>query len=178
MINVSTVSNPSVEPVDTSAAKSYMRVDHGTDDTIISGLITGERQTVEDFCHRAMITQTKLYRADSITSDVRLPYGPVQSITSVATIDSAGSTSDVDASDYYQAGDRIHFTASPVEERSALGFEIKYKTGYSDASTGVPDALKTAVKEQVQAVYDGSAGEGVLTSTAERLAQTEKVYTL
>lgn len=178
MIDVVTVSDPSAEPVSVSSAKSYMRVDHTTDDTVISGLIQGERQTVEDFANRAMITQTKVYKADDLDKDVKLPYGPVQSITSVATIESNGSTSDVDASDYYQAGDRVHFTTIPDEDRATLGFEIKYKTGYSDTAAGVPDALKTAVKEQIQQVYDGSMGEGVLTSTAERLARTEKKFTI
>lgn len=181
-VDVTTVSDPTAEPITVSDAKSYIRIGHGKDDTIISGLIQAERKNLENQANRSFITQTKIYRTDQLKTETKLPYGPVQSITSVATIDSAGSTSDIDTSDYYQASDRLVFEeAPPVEEREVLGFEVKYQTGFSDSAAGVDEDIKTALKDQVAHRYEmrGQGGSGQeVTPMARTLINDAKVWSL
>ena len=51
-------SAPSSEPLTLSDTKSYLRVDHSSDDSLITSLIIASRQLVEEHTGRALITKT------------------------------------------------------------------------------------------------------------------------
>ena len=52
------VTAPSVEPVATSEAKAFLRVDHSTQDTLIAELVKAARTQVEQDTGRSLINTT------------------------------------------------------------------------------------------------------------------------
>ncbi len=59
------VTPPIVEPITTTQAKNFLRVDFDDDDALISGLITAARQYAEHYTHRAFFNQTWIRTLDN-----------------------------------------------------------------------------------------------------------------
>ena len=98
---------PSSEPLTLSDTKSYLRVDHSNDDSLITSLIIASRQFVEEHTGRALMPQTLHLFLDGFreTEDplfegfrtgpylnfyknyIDLPRAPLQSVTSIHTFD-------------------------------------------------------------------------------------------
>ena len=87
------VTGTAVEPVDLTAAKAHLRVDHVDEDDEIEGFITAARKHVEDWTRRALLTQTWDYSLAGWPScnHITLPFGNLQSVTSVKWKDSDGT---------------------------------------------------------------------------------------
>lgn len=115
------VTGPTIEPVTLAEAKAQCHVDIPNDDALIAGYILDARDYVERETQRAIITQTFDFKAapsawsggseswpvywDGSCAEYRvgilLPKPPLQSITSVSYVDTAGATQ-VLAADQYQ----------------------------------------------------------------------------
>ncbi len=80
---------PTVEPVSLTEAKLHCRVDHTTEDTLITSLITTARIFCEKQQNRALITQTwEMYLDGFPCKDyIEIPLPPLQSVTSVTYYD-------------------------------------------------------------------------------------------
>ncbi len=94
---------PASEPITLTEAKTHCRVDHTADDTYISSLITAARQHIENKLGRRLMTQTWdlfLDRFPIGMRDMRLPWGPWQSITWIKYIDLAGTLQTWVSTDY------------------------------------------------------------------------------
>ncbi len=84
---------PAAEPLTLSETKDFLRIPHDDDDSRIADMIITARSLAEQWMKRSLVTQSwKLTFADSIAGTLRLPMGPVQSITSVIST-SAGDVS-------------------------------------------------------------------------------------
>ena len=97
---------PAVEPITLSEAKSHIRVDTSTDDTLITGYIKTAREWVEDYIDRALITQRLVMTLDTFPEELALPRPPMaNSGTSTAVIvtyvtGEAGGTATLATTDY------------------------------------------------------------------------------
>ena len=71
------------ELITTAVAKSHLRVDISTDDTLIDSMVTAARIYCENFCGRSFATHT--YRADipNFYDEMVLPGRPIQSVSSI-----------------------------------------------------------------------------------------------
>lgn len=147
---------PAAEPVATAEAKSHLRVDITADDTLIDAYVKAGREWVENFCNRALITQTWKYYLDEFPAEdhIDIPLPPLQSITSITYTDINGTVATMSASDY------IADTASEPG-RVVLGYGkswpsdslypsnpicITFVAGYGAAGAAVPESLRTAIK--------------------------------
>lgn len=90
------------EPISLADAKAHLYVDGTQDDSIITGLIPAARQTIEDYCHislvEKLVTATlqvnntpKYLFSNPLTFNsayniFELPYGPVDEIISVESV--------------------------------------------------------------------------------------------
>jgi len=186
-------SAPALEPVTLLEMKAHARIDTEDDDTVISGLIVAARRWVEKFTHRALITQTFTYKIDRfpgpITTVIELPGGNVQSVTSIAYIDTDGN-SQTWASTEYDAD----LTSEPAliglaYDKSwasirewGLPITITYVAGYGLTPSTVPDELRTAVKMIASELYenreDSIVGATVMgvSWTAQRLAEPYRIH--
>lgn len=142
---------PGAEPVSTTEIKAQLRIDVADEDTLLGAYVTAAREWVEEQTRRSLITQTwkALYNLPPSADRLALPRGPVQSITSVKSYDTLNAASTVTTTDYFLIGDELVLDYGilwPDDLRSTGGLEVIFVTGYGDASTDVPTALRQAIK--------------------------------
>lgn len=89
------------EPVALEEVKSWLSITFIDDDALLTALIQHCRDGVEQFCNISIIAKTYTLNAD-LFEEVEIPYGPIQSISSVMIRN--GSTYIVDT-DYTIDGD-------------------------------------------------------------------------
>lgn len=147
------ITAPETEPVTLAQTKEHLRIpaDDTTEDTHIETLIKSARQRAEHLTGRAFITQTWEMILPGFTLDaVPLPMGEVQSVTSVAYVDSEGENQTL-------AGTIINRTTMPMSLCPAVSTRwprtqrghpapvtIRYVAGYGDADA-VPEDIKSAI---------------------------------
>ena len=71
------------EPITTSEAKTYLKVDYTDEDTLIGMLISGIREQVEEFTGLGIAARDVEYFNDEIPEEIKLPYPVHDSITEV-----------------------------------------------------------------------------------------------
>src|ERR1700712_2148290 len=89
---------PAAEPWSVAEAKSFLRVEHDDDDTIIASLISAARNHVEALTRRALITQTWRVVLVQWPFDgrIKLRMGPLRSVIAARVYDSANVASSID----------------------------------------------------------------------------------
>lgn len=75
---------PDVEPLTLDEVKLFHHVDQDVEDAEITRLIKSARQWVEQWLGSSLVTQTREINLRTYYEGIRLPYGPVQEILSVA----------------------------------------------------------------------------------------------
>lgn len=141
---------PAAEPVTLAEAKAHLRIETGftDDDTLVTSLITAARNMAERLTGRGFITQTWQYTLSSFPAywepPIRLPRGPVQSISSITYLDQAGATQTLDTSVYVFEQSQTSATISlaynqcwPIPACQANAVTITFVVGYGDASADV-----------------------------------------
>lgn len=192
MIRTRLIAGPANEPVTLTEAKLHCRVDEAADDALITALIVAARQAVESATGRRLITQTWRASFDAwpakssdawwdgvreasfssimhASSEVSLPFPPLQSVASIKTISDEDAETVYAASNYYvdissEPGRVVlrKSAAPPIAGRAANGIEIEFVCGYGATA---PQALKQACLmliahwyENREAVADGAMG--------------------
>ena len=101
--------------------KQFLRVDHSDEDATITAIIDAATQSIQDYTGRHFKTTTWTMSIDSFY-DTEFPY-QINTVTSVAYIDTAGATQTLDSSKYYndpvRNPGRIKFKNTPelVEDK-------------------------------------------------------------
>ncbi len=73
-----------------SEAKAHCRVSATDEDDLIESLIAAASEYVEKYTGRSILAQTWRLSLDCFKDEIILPYGPVQSVTTVAYYDGEG----------------------------------------------------------------------------------------
>ena len=138
------ITPPAAEPLSTAEAKLHLRVDHTSDDTLITALIVAAREHVENYLVGSLVQQTRaVYLSSWPYSPFRLPCGPVQLIDSVKYTDSDGAEHTV-STDLYYLSPGGELCLEPFESwptarlRGPGAIEITYTTGYPPVETVIP----------------------------------------
>jgi len=92
---------PVGEPLSLVAAKLHLRVDHASDDLLITSLIRVAREMCEVYEGRSYLVRTMQVKLDSFQNEIRLPFPPLVSVSSITYIDAAGDTQTL-STDYYE----------------------------------------------------------------------------
>lgn len=183
-VSLSQQTAPAVEPVSRTEAKNYLKIDSTADDDLIDDLIKSAREMVEDFTKRSFITQTwklvldrfpvhrnrkyddyegvlHLPKSEVVNSAdyIVLQRAPIQSITSLVTIDDHNNSSTFAASNYYLDTENSRLVLNdgatwPTDLRAQAAVNVTYEAGYGDAATDVPARIRTAIKKIVAQLYD------------------------
>ena len=155
----SLVTGPAVEPLTLSECKQFLRVDHASDDTLISAMQVSAREWVETYTRRALCTQTIDFRYAGwpiIGDPLVVPYAPLQSITSISYIDEDQVNQTLAASQYVvraQAGPRAGrgtieiadgVTLPTLSTQPDRPVTVRAVVGYGSAPQ-VPDGIKSAI---------------------------------
>lgn len=92
---------PTVEPLDLEEIKAQLRIQHDSEDVLLSGYLTSCRQAWEQIAARALVAQTVILTYDYFPlCPMILPYSPAISISSITYVDLNGATQTVDNSTY------------------------------------------------------------------------------
>lgn len=172
------VTAPAREPLDITAAKAHLRVETMDDDALIESLITTARQYAEAVTARAILTQTWDYSIQDWPAGnaIRLPFGNLQSVTSVTWKDSDGAATtltentdyvvELNGEDYGRivlpyAGiwpSGVLYPSNPITVRFICGWE---------SSTKVPYYIIQAIKLLCGKLYE-TRGEDTLGQTVHQ----------
>lgn len=148
------------EPVTLAEAKLHLRVDHSSDDQLITALIVAARQAAEERMQRSLLPQTWEKRLDLFPAGIELPRGPVTSITSVKFLDSAGVLQTLDPADY-QLDSTSEFLGWlvpavdvdwPDTQENINAVRVRYLAGWANPAA-VPGAIKQWILAMVGATY-------------------------
>jgi uncharacterized phiE125 gp8 family phage protein len=157
------VTEPSEEPITVAEAKSHMRVDVTTEDTLIAAYISAARQVVEQRTWRTLVTTTLDYYLQGWPSGdtIVLPRPPLASVTSVTYTDSDGTAATLDSDDYH-----VDTVSTPGQVvlaysaswptgtlRTSNPIVVRYVAGYGGASS-VPEWAKLAIRWLASHYYE------------------------
>jgi len=145
-------------PVSLQEAKEHLRIDDdNTDhDFDIAMRLTAAREWVEIFCRRKLITQTvtKYFHEWPSGDHFVLPYGQLQSVSSIKYKDTDGDQTTWDSSEYIVDTDeepgRVVLGYGESWPSTTLyptnAIEIIYSCGYGAYAGSVPEMIKSAIK--------------------------------
>lgn len=179
-------SAPAAEPVSAADVRTHMRIGYTDHDTYIGTLITAARTEVEHFLNRGLITQTvKVYFENWPFDDdaFYLPWGNVQSVTSVVYKDENGDSNTWSSDDYDTELDTVPAVIRlGIDEdwpeydlHTSQPIAITYVAGFGDAGTDVPEDIKLAIKLLVKAYYDDLPTKGLWSGSVGALLWKYKV---
>lgn len=145
---------PATALITLAEAKAHLRVDTTDEDTLITRLVEVATAAIDGPAGigKALITQTYELRLDEFPCyGIYLPLGPVQSVSSITYIDSAGATQTVPSGDYKVALKRdpavitpVYGKAWPTTRLEVDAVTITHIVGYGNAATDIPADLRQA----------------------------------
>lgn len=165
-MKTSIVTAPAAEPVSLADAKLHLRIEtaYTADDAYITALITLAREYVELVTNRKLITQTWKYYPEHwpCRDYIDIPFGKLQSVTSIAYYDTDGSATTLSASKYIveSATDpgRVVLAYGETWPSDALypsnPIHIQFVCGYGLAGSTVPTPIIQAIKIMVSDMYE------------------------
>lgn len=143
---------PSAEPISTTEAKLDLKIDSTDEDDLLTILIKASRETVEMRTGRSLITQTRVIKLDYFpcTDTIKLPNGPVQSVTHIKYYDDDEVLQTLSSSDYWVDTDsdiaRVVIKNSwPSTYDRPNAVVVTYSCGYGTAGSSVPSPLRKAM---------------------------------
>lgn len=174
------VTAPTIEPIGLQEAKDHLRVDSTTEDPLISALISAARQQAEDFTWRQLVTATYDWTLDAFPWCLRPPKPPLQGITSITYLDTAGASQVLASTEY-----TVDAASQPGRVAPAFGktwpstqaelnaVTVRLVVGYGDGASHVPAPIKQAILMAITDFYENRQST-VIGLTAIELPQTAK----
>jgi uncharacterized phiE125 gp8 family phage protein len=144
--SVAVTSAPAAEPLTRAQAKLHLKVDVTDDDDLIDALIQAAREWTENYCRRSLVRRTLKLYLDCWPEEIRLPRGPVSSVSSVTYTDANGNATTLSASQYQVDLNatpprivRAPNVAWPVLQPGVIaGVQVTYLAGYDPDSAARP----------------------------------------
>lgn len=164
-MNFKLKTGPEKKPIGLEEAKNHLNIelDDTPDDDYIKTLISVATQSAEQFLHRRLITQTLyLYLDGWWFNCLTMPFGRLQSVTSIKYKDQDGTEAEWDSSNYI-----VNADSDPGE--IVLGYEkcfptetlypsnpitIEFICGYGLSGSDVEDNIKHAIKLLISDFYE------------------------
>ncbi|HEY4124732.1 MAG TPA: head-tail connector protein, partial [Rhizomicrobium sp.] len=152
---------PAIEPVTLEEARAHLKVDTADDDTLITALIAAARARAEWHTGRAFITQSWVLWLDCWPERncVEIPLPPSQAVTNLTTyaLDDTAAVLDANLYQVDTASTPARITlkspAIAASTRALNAIAIAFNTGYGDAASDVPQAIRTAILEIIADLY-------------------------
>jgi uncharacterized phiE125 gp8 family phage protein len=148
------ITAPAENPVDSATVKAHLRVIGSSEDSLIAIYTSAATSALDGptgLLGRALVTQTWEYVLDSFPSEwIELPLPPLQSVTSIKYIDTAGVEQTLSSARYTvdsasdPGGVVVDADGWPETYDTANAVVIRFVCGYGAASA-VPAPLKSAV---------------------------------
>ncbi|RLA66080.1 MAG: hypothetical protein DRQ78_04695 [Epsilonproteobacteria bacterium] len=133
-------------------AKLWMKVDGDAEDVLITSLIDEAKDIMESYINYT-ITPSTITVTASPRVELCLPYGPVQSITSVKDVDGEDLS-------YVYEGFCITFDQQVYSVTKPTSVYAQSVTIYEAGTTSIPTGLMLAWKEVVLYLYENRSDSG------------------
>lgn len=155
------------EPISVDTAKGFAKIDEADDDAVVATLLSAARRRLEDACGRSFSQHTWTLTLDTFPDldYIRLPMGPLASITTFTTYDTANDA-DTTFTGYFLSDDRLVLDDGevwPTDLRDRGAVAITYVAGYSS----LPADLEIATLQLFAHSYENRnvVSEGVSVQT-------------
>jgi len=151
---------PTIEPLSLTEAKSFLRVEHDDDDTMIGALIAAARNQVEALTRRGLLVQTWRVVLDRWPADgrIRLKMAPLRAVAAARVYDAAGNAVAIDEQRFVVDAAANVIAAPgwslPPPGRSVGGIELDVELGFGPNASDVPEVLRHAVRTLVAHWYE------------------------
>ena len=163
---------PASEPVSAAEVAAHLRADLTAEADLRDLLIAAARDHVQARCGIRLVTQTLALKCDAFDDLARLPEAPVQSVTSVAYVDTAGDPQTLAGTVYELRADALDAAIVLKHDQSWPAIQpgsritVTLVAGYA----AVPPALKHALLLHIAQAYEKREdGEGYGASAMESL---------
>ncbi len=167
--------SPAALPVSLAEAKAHLRVDHNTDDVLISSYIAAATEALDGrdgLLGRALVTQRWRLVLDAFPAGpIVLPLPPLRSVVALTYNPLDGSSAVTMSPSAYSVagiGDADKATISPAAglrwpstSASPGAVSVSFEAGYGDADD-VPAPIRAAILQHVGTLYESR--ESVLVS--------------
>lgn len=131
------------EALSLTDVKTQLRITNTDDDDSLRQFIASIRRRTENYLRKSLVTTTWEYKIDAFESEMLLPMGPIQSITSVQYVDSDGETQTLAASGYqFDRKGRLKPSYDndwPSTRDQYDAVTVTYKAGQTHAGNVDPD---------------------------------------
>jgi uncharacterized phiE125 gp8 family phage protein len=158
------ITGPVLEPISLEEIKRDLRIVHVDADDSLTRMMAEARQFLETRLQSRFLTQTWEFVIDAFpVAEIRLPFGPVQSIVSVKYDDGVGIEQTIPPANYYldNASFRVApepwlfpTEAWPATLAAVNAVRIQFICGYTAAAL-VPGPIRAAFRLKVRELYDG-----------------------
>lgn len=150
------VTAPTQKPVSIADVKTFARIDIDDEDHLIDALIDAASAHIEGVLWRRLLTQTWRGYLENWPNGnaIILPFGRLQSVTSVKYTDTDG-TEETFSSDSHHV-DTVNEPGAivlkygeswpSVSLATSNPIEIEFVCGYGDERADIPEPIKTAIK--------------------------------
>ena len=172
-MSLTLVSPPDQRVLEPGEALEHLRELDTTQAGYVTGLIAAAEAWVEQYCRRALLTQTWQLVRDTwpaCEGFLRLPRAPLQSVTSVKYVALDGTLTTWGSSNYTvdtaSTPGRVHagyLVSWPTLRSVPNAVEVTYVAGYGDEGRDVPEPIRHALKLLVGHWYN--LREPVITGT-------------
>ncbi|WP_371346079.1 hypothetical protein [Ancylobacter sp. IITR112] len=151
----SVVTPAEAEPVTLAQARTQCHVLSSEThfDALLTQLIADARDVVEQRCGIRIAGQTVVARCDGFADFVRLPVAPVQSVVTVAYVDTAGDDQDLDAGAYDLRADGLEAAIVPAFGQSwpairpGSRISVTMVAGFDDVPPSLTQAMLLHIAE-------------------------------
>ena len=162
-VEVTVTTDAATEPITTAEAKTFLRLDASTEDTLIDELVSAARRWAEKYAGVSLTAKTYTALFSELTTyedEFDLPYSPVASITSVARVDQEGTETTLTLNDGYYKRGLKDLTIRPVKQFSTSGyFDSMYKIVYTSDASLMNEDIKLALYKLVADFYENRQNE-------------------
>ena len=147
------------EPFTVAQAKSYARITHDTEDTLIGELITAARQGIERVTQLCLVPSDVVAILDNSYGDIELPLGPYVSDFVLVDKDATVLTEDAEL-----LGERFKYLVTPTYNYLKATYKAGYTANEDAGYPTMPLDLLNAIKDQFSFLY-GNRGDSSAEST-------------
>jgi uncharacterized phiE125 gp8 family phage protein len=175
------LTGPSAEALSLDEAKTFLCVEHGDDDQVITALIAVARTHIEIQSQLALITQSWRIVLDCWPRHGRISVrpGPLQSLNVARVYDFSGNAYAIDTQGFVpdRGASTLAFVpwAVPAPGRAVGGIELDVSVGFGDAAADLPESLRQAIRLLVSHWYDN---RGIVAPDGQRVALPSTVASL
>jgi len=168
------VTAPTVEPVTLAEASLYVKMDHTTDDALITSLIVAARELCEVKTERSFVNTTWDLTLDYLPRCIFLPRSRLSSVTSLSYYATDGTLTVMSSADYVvdtasepgRITQAVNATWPGTQDRTGAVI-VRFVAGYGAAASSVPDSIKAAIQLLVGHWYENRESVVVGTITSE-----------